>query len=422
MKSRERAVKTLTHAQTDAIPVDFGATAVTGMHASCIAALRDWYGLVKKPVKINEPYQMLGLIEEDLKQAIGVDFEAVNPRCTLFGFPIADWKEWRTPWGQDVLVPGRFNTTTDSEGNTFIYPQGDTKAAPSGVLPPHGYFFDTIVRQEPIDEEKLDPEDNLEEFVSISKSDLEYFKAETERAVATGRAVVATFGGTAFGDIALVPAPFLKRPKGIRDIAEWYISTVARKDYVRKIFVRQTEIALENLAKIHAATGNNVDVVFVCGTDFGTQCGTFCSPEAFDELWLPCYMVINRWIHSNTNWKTFKHSCGAIGPFMERLIRAGFDIINPVQCSAAGMDPVELKRKYGDRLTFWGGGIDTQKILPFGTSGQVREQVLERCRIFSEEGGFVFNAIHNVQALTPVENIAAMIEALKEFNLGFANK
>ena len=101
---------------------------------------------------------------------------------------------------------------------------------------------------------------------------------------------------------------------------------------------------------------------------------------------------------------------------MRLFIESGFDIINPVQCSAAGMDPRILKEKYGSRLTFWGGGIDTQRVLPFGTPQEVREQVLERCRIFSANGGFVFNSIHNVQANTPVENIAAMINAVREFN------
>ncbi|MFA7160207.1 MAG: uroporphyrinogen decarboxylase family protein [Kiritimatiellia bacterium] len=416
MNSRELVLKALNHMGTAAIPCDFGGTAVTGIHASCVAALRDHYGLERRPVKIHEPYQMLGYMDEDLKQALGVDVEGVVTPATLFGFQLTDWKEWRAPWGQELLVPGCFNTTTDLDGNTFIYPEGDRRVPPSGRMPQDGYFFDTIVRQAPIDEDNLDPEDNLEEFGPIARKDLEYFKAETTRAAGTGRAVIATFGGTALGDIALVPAPFLKNPRGIRDIAEWYISTAARKDYVHAIFRRQTEIAAGNLEKLHGAVGNNVDAVFVCGTDFGTQCGTFCSIDTFRELYLPYYRRINDWIHRHTGWKTFKHSCGAVSSFMDAFIEAGFDIINPVQCSAAGMNAATLKRKYGSRLTFWGGGVDTQKILPFGTASQVREQVLERCRIFGRDGGFVFNAIHNLQAKTPLANMVAMIEALREFN------
>ena len=101
---------------------------------------------------------------------------------------------------------------------------------------------------------------------------------------------------------------------------------------------------------------------------------------------------------------------------MNNFINSGFDAINPVQCSAAGMDPQLLKDRYGDKLTFWGGGVNTQQTLPFGTPEETREEVLERCRIFSPNGGFVFNAIHNVQALSPIENVVAMIDAVAEFN------
>jgi uroporphyrinogen-III decarboxylase len=111
-----------------------------------------------------------------------------------------------------------------------------------------------------------------------------------------------------------------------------------------------------------------------------------------------------------------KHSCGAVSKFLPSFIEAGIDILNPVQCSAAGMDPAELKARFGDRIVFWGGGVDTQHVLPFGTPAEVREQVLRRCEVFAPGGGFVFNTIHNIQARTPVENIVAMIDAVHEFN------
>jgi uroporphyrinogen-III decarboxylase len=154
----------------------------------------------------------------------------------------------------------------------------------------------------------------------------------------------------------------------------------------------------------------------LCGTDFGTQNSLFCSVETFRNLYKPFYAIINNWIHENTNWKTFKHSCGAIRPLIPELIEAGFDVLNPVQCSADGMDAADLKRSFGDHITFWGGGVDTQKTLPFGTPEQVREEVLSRCDIFSRGGGFVFNAVHNLQAQTPVDNLVAMFKAVQEFN------
>jgi uroporphyrinogen-III decarboxylase len=208
----------------------------------------------------------------------------------------------------------------------------------------------------------------------------------------------------------------LTHPKGIRDVEEWYISTVTRRGLVHQIFEIQTDFALSNLERCAEAAGSVPDAVFICGTDFGTQTSTFCSPEVFRALWLPYYTRINDWIHAHTRWRTFKHSCGAVDPLIESFLDAGFDILNPVQCSATGMDPVALKKNYGDRLVFWGGGVDTQKTLPFGTPEEVRAEVLSRCEIFSQGGGFVFNTIHNVQAKSPIENVVAMIEAVHEFN------
>jgi len=416
MCARKRVLDALNHRQPDRVPLDIGATMCSGMHVSCVAALRDFYGLEKRPVKVHEPFQMLGLIEEDLEEAIGVDIEGVNGRNTLFGFPCADWKPWRLDSGLEVLVPGRFNTTRDEKGNTYLYPEGDTGVPPSGKMPRGGFYFDAIIRQEAFDEDRLDPEDNLEEFTPITGEDLDHFKTAIRRAAGTGRAVLASFGGMGLGDVALVPGPFLKHPKGIRDVAEWYISTAIRQDYIHQVFARQTDIALENLRVLNEAVGKDVAVAFICGTDFGTQTSTFCSPETFQALYVPYYKKINGWIHAHTSWKTFKHCCGAIEPFLKLFIEAGFDVINPVQCSAAGMEPEHLKNTYGDHLTFWGGGVDTQHVLPFRTPRQVREQVLARCDIFSRNGGFVFAAIHNIQAGTPVANIAAMIEAVHAFN------
>ncbi|NLX12198.1 MAG: methyltransferase [Phycisphaerales bacterium] len=416
MISRERVLTSLAHHEPDRVPLDFGSTSVSGIHVTCVAALRDYFGLEKRPIKAYELGPMLGWLDDDLLEALGADTCGLIPPLTTFGQENANCKTWRAPFGLEVLVSGGFQCTLDTNGDVLVYPQGDTDAPPSAIMPHDGYFFDSIVRQPPIDDEKLDPVDNLEEYGPIADRVIEHYKNEIQRACGTGRAVVAGFGGTSFGDIARVPAPSLKHPKGIRDVAEWYVSLVTRRDYVHQVFAGQRDIALANLQRIHAAIGDSVDVTYLCGTDFGTQTSSFCSVDTYRELFMPYYKSVNDWIHRNTKWKTFKHSCGAVEKFMDVFIESGFDIINPVQCSAAGMDPEHLKRTYGDRLVFWGGGVDTQKVLPFGTPADVRRQVLERCEIFSRGGGFVFNAIHNVQARTPVENIVAMIEAVHEFN------
>ena len=416
MTNKERVKHTLNHKTPDRVAVDFGSTPVTGMHVTCVAELRDYYSLEKRPTKVCEPYQMLGEIEEDLMDAIGIDVVSLPAPGTIFGFRNENWKEFQTPWGQALLVSEHFNTTKDVNGDLLLYPQGDMSVLPSGRMPVSGFFFDAIIRQEPIDDDNLNPEDNLEEFQPLSNSDLKHYEAQAKRLASSDRAIVGGVAGTAFGDIALVPAPFLKRPKGIRDVEEWYVSTAVRQDYLHEVFTKQCEVAIENLKRVHDVVGNVIDILFICGTDFGTQISTFCSTNTYDELYAPYYKRVNAWIHENTAWKTFKHSCGAVETFIPHFIDVGFDIINPVQCSAAGMEPQALKSRYGDHIVFWGGGVDTHTTLPFETPDQVRQQVLERCEIFALNGGFIFNSIHNVQARTPVENIVAMINAVKKFN------
>ena len=412
--SRQDFLKTINHKQPDKVVVDFGSTSVTGIHVLIVEKLREHYGLEKKPVKVVEPYQMLGEIDSELIKALDIDVIGLFSAKNMFGVPNENWKVHKTLWGQEVLFPGSFNYKYNNNGDILMYPEGDTSVPPSGMMPKTGYFFDALNRQQPIDDATLKVEDNLEEFGHITEPELAYWKNQVAALEDDSGAVVASFGGTALGDIALVPAINLKDPKGIRGVEEWYISTLIREDFVKEIYDRQTDIALENLKSLFNVVGNKIDVVFTCGTDFGTQNSTFCSPETYDRVWLPYYKKVNDWIHQNTNWKTFKHSCGAVEPLMSNFIESGFDIINPVQINASGMDPRKLKEKYGDKLVFWGGGVDTQGVFAFGTPDQVKEQVKSQCDILNKNGGFVFNTVHNIQANVPFENVVAMLDALKE--------
>lgn len=415
MTGKERIRAAVSHQQPDRLPMDFGGCFITGIHCSVVEQLRDHYGLEKRPVKIAEPYQMLGLVEDDLKDAMSLDVESIFPNRTIFGFVNENWREYATWWGQTVLVSEHFQVDENEKG-TLMYPEGDRSAPPSGHMPKTGYFFDTIERQGDYDEDDVKVEENLEEFGLMSAQEEAYWKAEAERVRGTDRAVITHLNGTSLGDIALVPAPFLKYPKGVRGIEDWYMTLASDPDFVMELFDRQTDIALKNMEKLNAIAGDVIDIVVVCGTDFGTQESTFCSVDSLREIWMPRYQRINNWIHEHTAWKTFKHSCGAVEPLIDTFIDCGFDILNPVQCSAKGMEAPGLKETYGDRITFWGGGVNTQKTLPFGTPDDVRAEVRARCETFAPGGGFVFNAIHNVQALTPVENMVAMVEEVKAFN------
>jgi len=418
MTSRERVALALNHQEPDRLPLDLGASAVTGMQVSSVYLLRQALGLDPPgtPVKVIEPYQMLGEIKPDLMAALGVDVVPLPGPRTMFGFPNDGWKPWTLFDGTPVLVPNAFNTDPEPDGAIWMYPEGDRSVPPSARMPKDGFYFDSITRQPPLDEIKLNPEDNLEEFGPISEADLAYFEREAKRlSEETDKAILANFGGTAFGDIALVPAPWLKHPKGIRDVAEWYVSTVSRFDYVYRVFERQCEVALANLEKIHRVVGERVAAVFVTGTDFGMQAGPFIAPMTYRRLFKPFHVKINKWIHTHTTWKSFIHSCGSVWALLPDFVDAGFDILNPVQCSAANMDPRQLKQTFGDRLTFWGGGVDTQRTLPFGTPDEVRAEVRARIRTFGVGGGFVFNTTHNVQARVPRENLLALYEAARDY-------
>jgi len=283
-------------------------------------------------------------------------------------------------------------------------------------MPAGGFYFDSLPRQNSLDDNKLNVVDNLEEFGPLADDDIQYLYTESKRLYEnTDKAIMMVFPGSGFGDIALVPGPMLKNPKGIRGVEEWYISTITRFDYIYEVFERQCDIAIENLERVYEAVENRPTVVWISGTDFGAQNGPFISPKSYRRLYMPHYKRITDWIHTHTTWKVFVHCCGSIVPLIPDFIESGFDILNPVQTSADNMDAQVLKDRFGEQVTFWGGGVDTQKTLPFGTPEEVREQVRERLQVFGKNGGFVFNPIHNVQALVPVENILAMYESVQEF-------
>ena len=261
LTSRQRVNRALNHQESDRVPVDLGASAVTGMQVDTVYKLRQALGLDAPgtPVKVVEPYQMLGEIKPDLMDALGIDVIGLGKPSTMFGFKNEGWKPWTTFAGTPVLVPEGFNTDPDENGDILMYPEGDKSVPPSGRMPKGGFYFDSVPRQLPLDDDNLKLEDNLEEFAPISDEDLAYLGREAERIwTETDKAVLANFGGTAFGDIALVPGPWLKHPKGIRDVEEWYVSTVTRRDFVYKIFERQCEIGIKNLEKIHAVVGERV--------------------------------------------------------------------------------------------------------------------------------------------------------------------
>lgn len=419
MTSRERVVASLERREPDKLPLDLGSTLVTGIHVSSLHKLKVALGLIKEnePVKVIDPFQMLGEVDDELRKVLGIDTVPLFPPKNFFGFENADWKPWTFFDGTPLLVPGKFNTTPDANGDIYQYPLGDTRFQPSAKMPKDGFYHDAIIRQKPFRDEDLKVEDQIEEYTLLTDEELNYYEKEARRLYEETDYAIVSSGvpGTNLGDIAYVPGPALPDPKGIRDVEEWYISLMTRKDFLKEVFSRMTEIGLENLKKFHQAVGERIQVIVISGTDFGSQHGPFISPSLYRELFKPFHKKINDWIHQNTSWKTFIHTCGSVYALLPDLREAGFDILNPVQISAAEMDPQRLKEEFGKDFTFWGGGVNTQTTLPFGKPEEVKEEVRRLIETFKRGGGFVFATVHNIQAKIPVENLLALFEAVNEY-------
>jgi hypothetical protein len=414
--SRERVIRALNHQTPDRVPLDLGASGVTGISASALYTLQRALGLGDAPVRVHEPYQMLGEVDERIMDALGVDVVGLRDDSTMFGFPTRNWKPWTLFDGTPVLVPGGFNTDLAPDGTLYQYPQGVKAFGPSGRMPPGGYYHDAIDRQEPYDETTLDPEEWVRDMYHVyTDEELALLEQRAQHLYTnTTRAIFCAWGQGGFGDIAFVTGTGIPKPKGIRAVADWYMATKLYPNYIRGIFALQCEIALKNLQLLKQAVGDRIAAIYIGGTDYGTQTSTFVSADAYREMWAPYHKALCDWIHANTRWKTFFHSCGSMITLFDEFVAAGADIVNPVQISAKGMDPAYLKERWGDKLVFWGGGVDTQQVLPFGTPEQVRADVIRNTSILAKGGGMVFSTVHNIQANTPRENLLALYEAFAQ--------
>lgn len=421
LTSRERLNQTLNHEEPEQLVVDMGATSVTGINANALARLRDALGLEKKKIKIHEPLQLLGQVEEDMRQALHLDVVEVTSNYNIFGFSNEGRKPWTMQSGLEVDVPLEFNTTVDEKGRTYIYPQGDMSVPPSGMMPKGGFFFDNITRGNVEFDEDTDSarEDFGKDYTVLNDKQLRFLEKQCDDYYRnTGYGLAYSGNLAALGDFAIVPGPSVKHPKGIRDLPSFMMAHSICPNYIHEVFEMHTEAALANAKLIHEACGDKIQVMCVSGTDFGTQNGPFMSLDTYREFYKPCYQKINGWIHENTKWKTFFHSCGAISTFLQDFYESGIDILNPVQLSAKGMDGKELKEKWGDKFVFWGGGVDTQNTLPFKKPEDVYQEVSERIALFAKGGGYVFNTTHNIQGQVSAENLLAMFEAIRDYNNG----
>ncbi len=323
------------------------------------------------------------------------------------GMSVKEWKPfrfWWTPEWATTEVPSTFEPEPEPDGSLRVTDALEHGSRSVYRMPSQGWYFDSVQPTTMSDE--IDLED-VEAYKArqrrVTDEELDFVRQKSEM----------LYRETHKALVCQVPGPNLGQPDSFT-FADWMIVLATEKSYVKDLFNVMVEVSLENLRAFRDALGDRIEVAMVSGMDYGTQRGPLFSPEMFQKLFVPGWRRVNDWIHENTNWKTFFHSCGSVHDFIEHFIDMGVDILNPVQTSAAQMEPVRLQQEFGGRIVFWGGGVDTQQTLPFGTPDEVRQQVRERIATFGPGGGFVFNPVHNIQARVPTENMVAMFEAAQD--------
>jgi len=372
-------LKSISFEEPDRVPVDLGGTTgASGVHVLAYHRLKKALGL-DPTVKCGDVMQMLAIVEDEVRERLGLDVVQVNP--------LTFNKAW-TPvpvfagMGQSLLLPSGLDVSRGRDSGWTL----KGRAGASFIMPPDSYYFDA-------DDGKgwfSFPYELTDEYLAgLSKDTEELFDA-------TDYAIALNFGGN-FGSTD----------------PEFLMDLLVEPGKIEESLSRRCDELVRKYSLLSEAVGDfSFCVVFA--DDFGSQVAPMLSPDLFRERIAPHYKRFADWLHGKTRWRLFLHSCGAVEPLIEDFIAMGVDILNPVQTSATGMDPALLKRKFGGRIVFWGGGCDTQSVLGFKSSEEVKAHVRERIRIFAPGGGFVFNQVHAIQPTVDTASILAMFAAVHE--------
>lgn len=378
MTPRERVRRALAHQEADRVPVDLGSSIVTSITKAAYVPLMAHLGLPAGDVTIHDEVQQLPYLAEDLLRRFAVDTRMVQlPPAHVAGVEILDEDEYWAMydrWGSKLRMP---------------------KASP--------LYYDWV--EFPIRDltmEALDayrwPEPDPPEVVATLRERAQWLHAHTDYAL-VGSGII---GGGIF-----------EQPCRTVGLEQFMMAMVTDRPFAERLMDQVTDIYIESVDRYLEQVGEYIDV-FTYWDDVSTQDGWMISPEAYAALVKPRQRRLFDAIRRRTNAKLFFHCCGAASELYPHLVEIGVDIVNPVQVSARGMDTQQLKRRFGRDLVFWGGGVDTQRVLPFGTPQEVRDEVRRRIDDLAPGGGFVFAAVHNIQALVPPENIVAAFDTVAE--------
>ena len=404
MTPRERVLKACNFQEPDRVPIDIGGSQVSGLCIDHYCDLLRYLNIDELP-KVYEQFEMLARVEEPIRKRLRGDVISLENPSMRWGLHNKEWKKWRTFKGNEVLMPGDFNPVIDEKGALIL---NDKDGIPISRMAKDTLYFEfacgTEMSKEII---KTDPKKWKDSIALYTDEELKQIAAEAKNLHEnTEYAVFGEFGRGGLGSNGLFAG---------HKVTDWFCILLTEREYAGEILQATAERAVENAKLYLEAVGDNIDIIFISGTDFGTQRIEFFRPEIWYDLFMPRYKMVNDYIHKSSCAKTFIHSCGSIYNIIEDIIASGFDILNPVQVTAGNMDAARLKDKFGGRIVFWGGGVDTQTVLPFGTEDEVREQVKERIKIFAPGGGFVFNPTHCIQYGVPPKNLLAAADTAYEY-------
>ena len=400
MNSRERILAAINHRPVDRVPIDFGGTRQSGISVWAYARLRNHLGLRQSPSpRVFDTFQMLAEIEQCIAERFGADCIAINRPAVAFCIRNNNWKRFTFPDGLEAEVPEGFKPEPDGRGGLVLKREGTEIA----VMPAGGFYFDRLEKYPGA----THPDLNSWRAPRIDSSAIEHFHLQSEALfLNTDKAVIAAFG----------PPYELFNGIGQGGFEDWMVTFASEPEYVRALYHELTDAWLDNLRQFRAAVGDHVQIIQICD-DFGTQSAPFLSVKMFRNLLLPAYKRGLDWIHAHTPWKVMLHADGALVPLLPSIIEMGVDILNPVQTSAAGMEPGLLKRDFGSQLVFWGGSCDAQSTFASGTPQEVAAETERNLAAFTPGSGYVCAPIHNVQANVPPENIVALFQTALNFEI-----
>ncbi|MCX8083211.1 MAG: hypothetical protein N3D17_07495 [bacterium] len=408
MTSRERVERAVNFQPIDRVPIDLGGMKASGISVYAYNRLKQYIGL-KNPTKILDAKFMLAMVEEEIRQRFHIDIVPLDLDSAIWWSTAKedDWIPMKLFNGETALFPPGTKIKEEQNGDwVLLNPDG----SPTSYRMPKGgfYFDDTSFGQGAFKPENFNPTTTIpDEQLEMLHQYGKYLYENTEYAI-LGWGL-----GVCFLGLSLITSKKENVTQG--NPTEWMMMLLTEKNLCHEMMDKSVEASISCLKLIKEAVGDYCFAWGIAADDSGTQKGEFIHPDLWAEMIKPHYKKLCDWIHQNTKWKTFFHCCGSIYHLIPHIIEAGVDILNPVQTSAANMDPVRLKKEFGKKLVFWGGGCDTQKVLGNGTPDEIEQHVKERMEIFKQGSGYVFNQIHNIQANVPPENIVAMLEAAYKY-------